>query len=248
MNCFDKKENFISLKEFLNKHDIKIRVILEKSEVILEKSEIVSKKFEIVLEQNSQENIYFCDSDFLSENFSLSGQEKCQRVCHIKFRLQLGAKLNFNFKITGLNIVKFIFEFVFEGQDSSAKINGSYFGDKVNIETVQRHLVKNTSSQLYLNGALYDNSTLVYRGKIFVAREASGVKAEQKNKNIVLGENIFVDAAPELEILNNDVECKHGCAVGQFDKKQIFYLQSRGLDYSQATKLMLEGFLFGLII
>lgn len=85
-------------------------------------------------------------------------------------------------------------------------------------------------------------SGVKYRGKIFVDKDACAVKAIQKNKNIILGKNISIDATPELEILNNDVECRHGCAVGQFDKKGLFYLQSRGLEKKEAVKLLIESF------
>ena len=34
---------------------------------------------------------------------------------------------------------------------------------------------------------------------------------------------------PELEILEDDVKCKHGASFGEIDNNSIFYMQSRGI-------------------
>jgi Fe-S cluster assembly protein SufD len=38
------------------------------------------------------------------------------------------------------------------------------------------------------------------------------------------------------------VRCTHGATVGQLDKGQLFYLQSRGLTRAQAERLIVRGF------
>jgi Fe-S cluster assembly protein SufD len=38
------------------------------------------------------------------------------------------------------------------------------------------------------------------------------------------------------------VKCSHGAAVGQLDPEELFYLQSRGLDETDARNLLTYGF------
>jgi Fe-S cluster assembly protein SufD len=42
--------------------------------------------------------------------------------------------------------------------------------------------------------------------------------------------------------LPNDVICKHGSATGEIDKKQLYYLQTRGFRLDQAQNLLLKSF------
>jgi len=50
-----------------------------------------------------------------------------------------------------------------------------------------------------------------------------------------------------MEVLQNDVVCTHGCAVGKLDTTQLFYLMSRGLSDVQANKLLVASF-FGVLL
>ena len=48
---------------------------------------------------------------------------------------------------------------------------------------------------------------------------------------------------PKLLIDENDVEASHAASVGQANEEHIFYLQSRGLTYIEALRLMIMGYL-----
>src|SRR5581483_4507319 len=66
--------------------------------------------------------------------------------------------------------------------------------------------------------------------------------AFQNNKNLLLGEKSHADSIPKLEILADDVKCSHGATVGPVDRKQVFYLMTRGLSESEAEELIVNGF------
>jgi Fe-S cluster assembly protein SufD len=51
-----------------------------------------------------------------------------------------------------------------------------------------------------------------------------------------------VHSTPALEILTDDVKCKHGSATGQIDQAQLFYLRSRGIDPQEATLMLTRAF------
>ena len=130
------------------------------------------------------------------------------------------------------------------GKNACASIKGAYIVDNnkaLSLKTYQAHLAQDTSSEVVIHGIASENACVTYRGNIFVAQKAVRAKALQGNKNIMLCQGVCIDAKPQMEILNNDVQCKHGCAVGVLDENQLFYLQARGLDQNQAKRLMLKG-------
>jgi len=52
-----------------------------------------------------------------------------------------------------------------------------------------------------------------------------------------------VTTIPALEIESNEVKAGHAASVSTFDRDQLFYLESRGLDRIEATRLLSVGFL-----
>lgn len=92
-----------------------------------------------------------------------------------------------------------------------------------------------------------DEATGSFTGRIYVAHGASGTEAYQANRNIVSSEKARMYSKPQLEIYNDDVKCSHGCAVGQLDEMQIFYLRSRGIDEANARLLLKQAFMSDVI-
>lgn len=52
---------------------------------------------------------------------------------------------------------------------------------------------------------------------------------------------------PQLEIYNDDVKCSHGCAIGQLDAMQLFYMRTRGLSEAEAKLLLRQAFMADVI-
>jgi Fe-S cluster assembly protein SufD len=71
---------------------------------------------------------------------------------------------------------------------------------------------------------------------------AQKTDAVQSNKNLVLSRDALVDSVPQLEILNDDVKCKHGSTTGQLDPLALFYLRSRGIGEEAARALLTYAF------
>ena len=139
-------------------------------------------------------------------------------------------------------------ELFFDIKASQVNLNiyGVYMGtkkDEFRISTYQNHLAPSSTSNLLIKGVFYDNSKLFYRGLIRIEKEAQKSHAYQKNKNLLLSNNSFVDSKPYLEILANDVFCTHGSTTGRIDREQMFYTKARGLDQEEAEKLLVSGFL-----
>jgi Fe-S cluster assembly scaffold protein SufB len=138
------------------------------------------------------------------------------------------------------------FQVFLEGDASEATINGIYIANAqqaIGMKTVQHHRGKAAKSTLMIHGIATDNATVSYEGLIVIDQSAHGTYAAQENKNIVLSKSAHVRSIPSIEVLNNEVECFHGSAISYVDEDHFFYLQARGLDASQARRVLLEQFL-----
>jgi len=131
------------------------------------------------------------------------------------------------------------------GEGAESYSYGLYLADKwqhvdnfVNIEHAFPHC---TSNQLF-KGVLDDIATGAFNGRIYVAPDAKGTLAYQKNNNILLTDTAKMDTKPQLEIYADDVKCSHGATVGQLDKNALFYLQSRGINKYEAMLMLMFAF------
>ena len=98
-----------------------------------------------------------------------------------------------------------------------------------------------TSRELY-KGILDGQSRGIFCGNIVVHPDAQKTDAVQTNKNLLLSREALADSIPGLQILANDVKCKHGSSTGQLDEGAVFYLRSRGLDTEAARAMLTYAF------
>ena len=110
------------------------------------------------------------------------------------------------------------------------------------IATEQIHCGNNSQSSLILHALLTDQAQLRYEGMIRIEQDAFKTYALQQNKNILFSDHAHAISIPNIEVLNHDVQCYHGSAVGRFDKGQITYMQSRGLQESMIQQLLVQAF------
>jgi Fe-S cluster assembly protein SufD len=141
--------------------------------------------------------------------------------------------------------------FVFDLQSKCrVYIFGLFIGkdtDDFKIETIQHHQAVGSFSDLLIKGVFRDKSKFHYQGLIKIEQTGQQSHAYQKNQNLVLSKDVFVESRPFLEILANDVFCTHGSTTGKLNKEDIFYLQTRGLNKSNSEGLLVEGFVQQLV-
>ena len=134
---------------------------------------------------------------------------------------------------------------VLEGAGGNAKMLGLAFTDArqhLDVSTAQEHVSPHTFSDLLYRTVLKDRAQSAWGGNIYVYPSANHTDAYQKNDNLLLSERAHADTLPGLEIQAHEVRCTHGATAGKIDAEQIFYLMSRGLPYTEAEKLIVEGF------
>nr|AUG32624.1 ABC transporter, membrane component [Paulinella longichromatophora] len=94
-----------------------------------------------------------------------------------------------------------------------------------------------------LHKSLADNKGhSIFNGIIRVPCLAQLTNASQLSRNLLLSAQARIDTKPELEIVADDVRCTHGATISQMQEDEVFYLQSRGLDYKQASNLVKKGY------
>ena len=134
---------------------------------------------------------------------------------------------------------------VLEGAGCTAQMLGLAFTDArqhLDVSTAQEHVSPHTFSDLLYRTVLKDRAQAAWGGNIYVYPSANHTDAYQKNDNLLLSERAHADTLPGLEIQAHEVRCTHGATAGKIDAEQIFYLMSRGLSYTEAEKLIVEGF------
>jgi Fe-S cluster assembly protein SufD len=131
------------------------------------------------------------------------------------------------------------------GDGSSSEVVGLYFGEgsqTLDYRMVIDHHGRNTTSDVFLKGAVEDDAQSVFTGLLRIEKEATRTSTFETNRNLVLSENAKAQSVPNLEILCNDVMCGHASSVGPLEQEHLYYLQSRGLSRERAERLLIRGF------
>lgn len=219
----------IELKKLNLNDNLNINLEIEKNsqvniiDNILELN-IFSNNLNIILNENSKLN-YILKTDCLHD---------CAHYCKSCLKNKENIEINKN-----LNI-KLI------GQNSSANIKIAFNGagkNVLNLETVQEHLVSNTKSNLIVKSCLSQFSILNSKNIIKVNKNLNKIESFQSTKSLMFGCSSKAVCTPILEIESQDVICKHGAALSKINPEQLFYLESRGLNYCQAKDLLVNAFL-----
>lgn len=145
----------------------------------------------------------------------------------------------------GAKLGRFHLDVDFEGNGSTAKIYGAYFGEDdqtLDYRYFMNHIGMHTRSDMFLKGAVEDDALSVFTGMIRIEESGQKTEAFQTNRNLILSSGASAQSVPNLEILANDVMCGHGSTVGPLDKDQRYYLMSRGLTPERADRLQVRGF------
>ena len=229
------------------------------------KTNLINTRFELTLHKNSSLSTLnlFEDksvSGFNNHNFNIVINKNSNLKNYI-FDLNKNQNLRYSFTnidiyensnsenfiySSGSKFSKYEINTNLKEKYSSAFINGIINLDKNNhheIKTNINHLAENTKSYQLIKSVLNDKSTGVYQGKIFVNDQAQKTDGYQLSKALLLNENTEFNGKPELEIYADDVKCSHGSTSGNLDENSIFYLMSRGLNYDQAKKFIIDGFI-----
>lgn len=196
---------------------------------------LINGRIELVLEQGAQARyIRLQRWDARAREFLLLRSMLAREASLTLANLHLGAALSKTHLVVSL-----------QGEQASSRLFGFVFGragQHIDQHTLQHHLAPRTFSDLQFKAALQDASRMVYTGLIRIAPQAKQTDAYQANHNLLLSRTASAETIPMLEILADDVQCKHGASTGPIDDEQAFYLMSRGVPREAAQRLLVMGF------
>ena len=104
------------------------------------------------------------------------------------------------------------------------------------------HKGEHSTSKQEAKNILDGKARGIFDALIRVEHAAKYTKAQQNSKAILLDEKAYMVSKPQLEIYIDELEASHGSTTGQLDEKQLFYLQSRGISYVEARKMLVIAF------
>ncbi|HEX7253342.1 MAG TPA: Fe-S cluster assembly protein SufD, partial [Thermoanaerobaculia bacterium] len=134
---------------------------------------------------------------------------------------------------------------LFDAEGGDCALNGLFVGSgsqHLDTHTFIDHAHPHCTSRELYKGILDEKARGVFHGTIRVRPGAQKTDAIQTNKNLLLSRRALVDSTPALEILADDVKCKHGSTIGQLDANALFYLRSRGIGEPEARALLIYAF------
>ncbi len=105
------------------------------------------------------------------------------------------------------------------------------------------HIAPYTSSQIVSKSISRNGGRTSYRGLVKVVKGASGVKTRVKCDALILDEKSRSDTYPYMEIEEDDVTIEHEATVSKIEVEQLFYLMSRGLNETEASTMIVNGFI-----
>ncbi len=150
----------------------------------------------------------------------------------------------------GSRLTKAFLDLDLRGEGGHGELLGLYFPTRrqhIDHQTLQLHRVANCFSDLLFNGALKHRARSVYMGIIKVLPGAQKTDAFQRNGNLILDRSARADSIPGLEIEADDVRCTHAATAAQVEDEYVFYLMARGLTRPQAERMIVQGFLQGVL-
>ncbi|WP_090595403.1 Fe-S cluster assembly protein SufD [Auraticoccus monumenti] len=133
-----------------------------------------------------------------------------------------------------------------------AELLGLYFvdsGQHIEHRLFVDHNAPRSESNVDYRGALQGaGAHSVWIGDVLIRKAAEGIDTYESNRNLVLTDGCRADSVPNLEIETGEIAgAGHASTTGRFDDEQLFYLRSRGIDETEARRLVVHGFFADII-
>jgi Fe-S cluster assembly protein SufD len=134
---------------------------------------------------------------------------------------------------------------IMNGEHAYATLNGLVMiGGEQHCDnhTLLRHEKANCPSHELYKHVLDGKASAVFKGQIFVQKDAQKTDSKQTSKTLLLSDDAYMNSQPALEIYADDVKCTHGSTTGPVDEDMVFYLRTRGVGLQAARHLLTYAF------
>lgn len=109
------------------------------------------------------------------------------------------------------------------------------------------HCAPNTSGQVISKSISKDGGRSSYRGLVKVEEGATNTRCSVVCDALILDPESRTDTYPYIEIAEPDVSIGHEASVTRIGEEQLFYLMSRGLTETEASTMIVNGFIEPLV-
>ena len=175
-----------------------------------------------------------------------------QHVSLARMNARLEHKAQFHCVVlgTGGKLVRQEYNILLEGSRANAQFGALSLagaGETRDINVMLHHKVPECFSNTLVKNVLTGDAHGVFQGLVRVDPGAAQSDGRQTSKALLLGRDASMNAKPELEVFNDDVECAHGSAIGELDRDALFYLRARGISENDARQLLTKAFLIDVL-
>jgi Fe-S cluster assembly scaffold protein SufB len=87
---------------------------------------------------------------------------------------------------------------------------------------------------------LTDQSIVSADGRIDIRPGISKVHGSLLEEYLIVGSDVSVKTLPMLDVQSSDVTASHGARIERIDDKKLFYMMSKGISKSDASRLMIQ--------
>ena len=105
------------------------------------------------------------------------------------------------------------------------------------------HAAPDTTSRIVSKSLSKDGGRGSYRGLVKIHKGAVGARANVRCDALILDPASRSDTYPTMEIAEDHVRVEHEATVSKVGEEQLYYLMSRGLSESEATTMIVNGFI-----
>ncbi len=109
------------------------------------------------------------------------------------------------------------------------------------------HCAPNTSSRIISKSISKSGGRTSYRGLVKINKQATGCKSSVVCDALILDPESRSDTYPYIEIDEKDVVIEHEASVSKIAEEQLFYLMSRGMSETEASAMIVTGFIEPLV-
>ena len=109
------------------------------------------------------------------------------------------------------------------------------------------HAAPDTTGQIISKSISKDGGRSSYRGLARVEKGAVNSRCNVVCDALILDPESRSDTYPYIEIMEQDVSIGHEASVSRIGEEQLFYLMSRGLSESEASTMIVNGFIEPLV-
>ena len=132
-----------------------------------------------------------------------------------------------------------------EGQNShfeyrSLNLNKGMASTHVHLRI--EHKAPHCTSSQFVRNLLGGSAYASYDGAVIVGELCTGTLSSQLVNTILISEDAKISVKPVLKIYHDDVECTHGNTCGTLDQESLYYLQSRGISFTDAHRILMRAF------